>query len=191
MIERIPWREYQREGLHWLVENRRCALWLWMGGGKTLMTYAALVELFDASIVRQVLVVAPKRVIEMPWPDEAAKWRVPLRVVPIVGGPDERKAALRRPADVNLISFDNLKWLFEQPGADRLFDGVVIDEASKLKDHSSKRFKLVLEKLQRCTLFWELTGTPAANSYLGLFTQMALLDGGKALGRNVTAFHKI
>ncbi len=33
-----------------------------------------------------------------------------------------------------------------------------------------------------------LTGTPAANSYLDLYSQIWFLDGGKALGRNITEF---
>lgn len=190
MIHRVPWREYQKVGLAWLAENSRCALWLWMGGGKTLITYASLVERFDAADVRRVLIVAPKRVIEMAWPEEAVKWRVPLRVVPLVGGPAERKAALARPADVNLISFDNLGWLFENMKAARRFDGIVIDESSKLKDHASRRFKLVRKYCKRYTLMWQLTGTPAANNYLGLYTQIGLLDGGAALGSTVTAFRE-
>ena len=67
---------------------------------------------------------------------------------------------------------------------------MIIDELSSFKNPSSKRFK----KLKTVTPFFDrvigLTGTPAPNSYMDLWSQIYLLDRGERLGKNITAFRR-
>lgn len=69
---------------------------------------------------------------------------------------------------------------------------VIIDEASGFKDHATARFKaLVAVRAQGfIDRLYELTATPAGEGYMGLFPQMFLMDLGKRLGRNITAYRE-
>ena len=82
-------------------------------------------------------------------------------------------------------------------------DILVIDELSLAKNHSSKRFNALRPYLHDIAKVdgkkdftspfrrrWGLTGTPAPNSYLDLFAQARLIDGGKRLGSAFTAFQR-
>ena len=67
---------------------------------------------------------------------------------------------------------------------------VVIDESSSFKNHRAKRFKALTWIRPHVTRIVELTGTPAPNSLADLWAQLYLLDEGKRLGRNITAFRE-
>jgi SNF2 family DNA or RNA helicase len=65
---------------------------------------------------------------------------------------------------------------------------VVIDESSSFKNGTSKRFramKKVMKYIDRTVL---LTGTPASNGYIDLWSQFYLLDMGARLGFTLTMF---
>jgi len=165
-----------------------------MGLGKTVSTLTAVEFLiYHDFAVNTVLVVAPKRVVENVWTTEGKKWEHlnKLRITRIIGTPKQRKAALKEEADVYLISKDNLVWLIALHGSSRLpFDMLVIDESSAFKNHASKRFKalkLVIGCFDRVVI---LTGTPAPNGLKDLWAQIYLLDRGKRLGKNITAYRR-
>ena len=80
-------------------------------------------------------------------------------------------------------------------------DILVIDELSLAKNHSSKRFNALRPYLHDIAKVdgrkdftspfrrrWGLTGTPAPNSYLDLFAQARLIDGGKRFGTAFTRY---
>lgn len=67
---------------------------------------------------------------------------------------------------------------------------VFLDESSSFKDHKSARFKALVSVRAQGFIdrLHELTATPAAESYLGLFAQLYLMDRGERLGNNITAY---
>ena len=77
------------------------------------------------------------------------------------------------------------KW---RPPARMIYDAIVVDESSKLKSHASNRFRAARLLARHVEYFVILTGTPAANGYIDLWAQIYLLDFGKRLGENITAF---
>ncbi|AEY69581.1 helicase [Burkholderia phage vB_BceS_AH2] len=103
-----------------------------------------------------------------------------------------RKATMRNPATIHLVNREQIEQLVYAWGRDWPYDVVIIDESSSLKDHKTKRFK-ALKAVKNAGLIkrlHELTATPAAEGYMGLFAQMYLLDGGKRLGKNITAYRE-
>ena len=60
--------DYQKEALAHLYKERRAALWMPMGGGKTVTTLTALEALSVVEDVYPVLVLAPLRVARSTWP---------------------------------------------------------------------------------------------------------------------------
>ena len=92
------------------------------------------------------MVVAPLRVANNAWMQEAEKWThlQNLSVSVATGMEQERRWALRRKADIYVINRENIQWLIEQSGIAFDFDMLVIDELSSFKSYQSKRFKALM-----------------------------------------------
>lgn len=179
---------YQEKGIDFWLANPRTYFAVDMGLGKTYMVLKALTK-----IKRPALIVAPLRTIYTTWPDEIKKWNLPLTSV-IVHGKD-KELALNAKVDVYLTNFESIPFVYDTVAAmfkrhERPhFRTLVIDEGSKVKSHKTKRFDY-LKAL--CAIFPGyraiLSGTPAPNSLLDLWSQYYLLDDGEALGRRYSAF---
>ena len=65
---------------------------------------------------------------------------------------------------------------------------VVIDESSSFKNHRAKRFRALKLVRSRINRIVELTGTPNPRGLMDLWAQVFLLDGGKRLGRTISAY---
>jgi len=188
---------YQQEAMRFLYDVPRCALWMPMGGGKTVSTLTALDNLSLVEDVFPILVLAPLRVARSTWPDEVAKWDhlKHLRVSTICGSAKERKAALDTPADIYTMNYDNLVWLTQALGGDWPFKTVVADEFTRLKSfrlrQGSKRARaLGAHAHTGVTRFIGLTGTPSSNGLKDLWGQTWFLDKGVRLGKTFSAFEQ-
>lgn len=153
-------------------------LMLDMGLGKTAVALQALTDEHLPA-----LVAAPKRVAELAWPAEAAKWRPDLTVAVAVGRPQQRLAALDSDADIVALGIDNL-------GDARVgrWRTLVFDESSLLKSAATKRWKLAKGLAPHSENVWLLSGTPAPNGLLDLWSQIYLLDQGERLGSRITIY---
>lgn len=193
--EFVP-RPYQPPIIAHIQNQRRVACWADMGLGKTVATLTAIE--FDLALgAGPALVLAPLRVAREVWATEARKWKHlrHLRVVPILGDAATRGRALRTPADVYTINYDNLPWLVETCGDAWPFRIVVADEATRLKSFrlhkgsGSKRAQMLARVAhRRIERFVALTGTPCPNGLLDLWGQTWFIDAGARLGRTFTAF---
>lgn len=191
-MEFVP-HNYQKAAFRWIINKPRCALLLDMGLGKTVTTLTALDYLIYMDLeINNALVIAPKRVVTDTWAKECKKWDhlSKLRVVPIVGKPEKREEALKKDADVYLISRDNIKWLVEYLGKRWKFDALIIDELSSFKSPGTNRFKALRKVAHRCSRVVGLTGTPAPNGYTDLWSQLYLIDGGERLGHTLKDFRR-
>lgn len=183
---------YQPPVIQHIVDNPFCGLFLDMGMGKTISVLTALNTLIWEELeIDTVLIVAPKRVATLTWPDEVKKWShlKNLTLSVITGTERERLMAMRKKANIHLISRDNLVWLIGQFGGSMLpYDMLVIDESSSFKNPTSKRSQ-ALKHVQACfKRVIILTGTPAPNGLIDLWFQIWLLDRGKRLGAFVSNY---
>lgn len=197
MTQTFTPHDYQREAMLHLFKHKRSALWMPMGGGKTVTTLTALEHLSMVDEVYPALVLAPLRVARSTWPDEIAKWGhlSHLTVSVITGTPAQRQAALDTRADIYTMNYDNLVWLQNYLGDDWPFKTVVADEFTRLKSfrlrQGSKR-AAALGKVAHSHVdrFIGLTGTPAPNGVKDLWGQIWFLDKGARLGRTFSAFEQ-
>jgi signal recognition particle subunit SEC65 len=98
-----------------------------------------------------------------------------------------------------VVSVEN----YESTGGTSVFDlsvdgapfyyagGCLVHNCSMFKDYSTNRFKALAKVRSHPGLIERmhlLTATPAAESYLHLFAQIFLIDGGKRFGKKVTPF---
>lgn len=178
-----------------MLENPYQLVALRMGGGKTVATLTAINELmFDRFDLSKTLVVAPKRVAEMVWHREAAKWDhlAKLRVAKVLGTKDQRMRGLMQDADVYVINRENFVWLVKLVAESKEpwpFDCVVIDENIGFKDRGSKSWQALRSVRKAVERLYILTGTPDPNGdLLDLWPQISVLDGGKRLGTGITKY---
>lgn len=182
---------YQRKAVDFIISHRHCALWVGLGLGKTITTLTATEKLINSMEVSKVLVVAPLRVANSVWAQEACKWAHTkgLVVSLCTGSAKARGAALAVDADIYIINRENVVWLVKHyTKRSWPFDCLVIDESSSFKNSSTKRWKALKKVRPYIDRTIELTGTPSPNGLLDLWPQIYLLDYGQRLGKTKTAY---
>jgi hypothetical protein len=180
-----------------------------MGLGKTIVALTAVADIKQIRPGFKWLVIAPIKVCETVWRQEAKLWdhTQELTFSLVRGNPRTRAFALNAEADIYLINPELISWLHHYLRENwSMFDGLIIDESSLFKDHRSKRFKILTNYGTQKALKGRdgkalrdergqtvkipphkfkrtviMTGTPRPNSMLNLWSQMYILDHGKRL----------
>ncbi len=177
---------YQIKAIEFILDKKKCALYLDMGLGKTVITLTAINKLLDEFSISKVLVIGPLRVINNVWHNEITKWSYlkHLTYSIVTGNEKQRKDALKKEANIYLINRENIHWLYKTKNIN--WDLIVLDESSSFKSSTSKRFKSL--KRFNYEHMVELTGTPSPNGVLDLWSQIYLIDKGKRLGKTMYAY---
>lgn len=181
-----PLKHQQLAG-EFLRRHDRCALFLDMGLGKTVVTLTRIQELFSEFAIHKALVIAPLRPAEDTWPTELAKWDhlAGLRMSLVLGTAKQRLRALNNDAEIYVINRENIAWLVKTLGGAWPFDLTVIDELSSFKSTSAQRWRILRRVIKLSQYVIGLTGTPAARGYIDLWPELYLIDGGERLGKTV------
>ena len=185
MLARSNLHPYQTDLIEKAKSCQNMGLFLPPGLGKTTTTLTIIAEQFKG----KTLIIAPKRVAETVWEQETKKWShlAHLRVSKIIGNPTQRLSALNSDADIYLINLENVVWLTDaQPKL--VFTNLVIDESSRFKDPSTKRFKALKKHLKGFSRRLILTGTPTPQGMGDLWSQVGILDLGERLETSLTRF---
>ena len=195
MLERNDLHNYQKACVEHIITHPYCGLFIDMGLGKTATTLTAISDLmYDYCEINSVLVIAPKRVAESVWQEEAEKWvhLQHLRFSKIIGTQKQRIAAIMETkADIYIISRDNVAWLCALYGGGKLpFDMVVVDELSSFKSYKSVRFKALRGARPYLKRLVGLTGTPAPNGLIDLWPQIYLMDRGDRLEKTISRYRE-
>uniref|UniRef100_A0A8C9Y9N6 Chromodomain helicase DNA binding protein 6 n=1 Tax=Sander lucioperca TaxID=283035 RepID=A0A8C9Y9N6_SANLU len=184
-------REYQLEGMNWLLFNwynrKNCILADEMGLGKTIQSITFLYEIFSMGIRGPFLIIAPLSTITN-WEREFRTW-THMNVIVYHGSQISRQMILQyemfyRDPQGNTIpgvlKFHGVITTFEMIMADSpelkklQWRCVVIDEAHRLKNRNCKLLEgLKLMNLEHKVL---LTGTPLQNSVEELFSLLNFLE---------------
>lgn len=191
------------------------------GLGKTIIGLTAISEWFKQGVLgpdESVLVIAPIKVCETVWRQEARDWSHTkhLTFQLIRGTEKERTLALARPAHVYLVNPELLTWLQKWVRYDwtKKFKACIIDESSMFKDNRSQRFRVLsnygtkqtvkgpngktlycpitgeptIVGPQRFKRFAVLTGTPSPSGLQNLWAPFYLLDHGQRLHKKFDTF---
>lgn len=158
--------EYQNRIVAFLHQHQHAILSVDMGLGKTAATLAYI----NQARPKTILIVAPKRVAESVWLQEAEKWgyaHTASKMVIVKGTPKQRAKAIADNAHpYKIISRDNLKDVYGYQ-----CELLVIDELTSFKSVQSKRTQAVLSiKASRKV---GLTGTFLANGAIDIYGQCA------------------
>lgn len=192
MMEFKPY-PYQQACIDKILHEPYVGLYLDCGLGKTIITLSAIQQLkFSRFQIRRVLVIAPKKVAEATWTEEALSWEQTknLRFSKVLGSEKKRMQALKEEADIYLTNRENVCWLVNLYRQKWPFDMVVLDESSSFKNPRAKRFKALAKVRPHISRLVELTGTPSPNSLMDLWAQVYLLDEGERLGKRFRGFQQ-
>ena len=163
-------------------------LFLDPGLGKTAISLATFLILKEQGYAKKILIIAPLRPLYKVWPDEIEKWEEFKDITyTILHGPSKYQN-LQLDVDIYLINPEGLLWLLNTKQLPVNWDILIVDESTKFKDSTTKRFKLLKPFIPMFSRRWILTGTPSPNGLEDLFGQIYLLDMGRALGRYITHY---
>jgi superfamily II DNA or RNA helicase len=169
------------------------------GLGKTAVVLHWLADRILNCEIKGAIVVAPLRVCNLTWPNEAARW-ADLDWLRIANLRTEagRSAFRRGKANIFLCNYEMLPRLAEtlfkgRAEKDWPVDVVIFDEITKAKAYrprgrGAKRIKALVPFMEMFKYRIGLTGTPAPNSLMDLFGQIGILDAGHRLGRAIGPF---
>jgi hypothetical protein len=195
-------RSYQQRLATFLYERDAAFAIAPLGAGKGAAALTTFADLVHDGHRRHALVIAPKLVATTVWPAEIVSWPhlAHLRFAVLDGGPTRRRALLHHlqlfheGRAVTIIGIDLVPWIVKELAgvADDhpLFDVLIIDETSRLKDPSGKRARALLKIAGRFRTRWGLTGTPRPNSSRDLFMPAAILTDGALWGRAFIPWQK-
>lgn len=177
--------KYQLRAINFILDKKKCALYLGMGLGKTIISLTSLIKIkqLKNNTPLRALIIGPLKVVNNVWHNELQAWEhtKDLTYSIITGSAQRRAEAISEVADIYLINRENIMWLYENNHTS--WDVIIIDESSSFKNAASKRFK-ALRKF-KYEYMVQLSGTPSPNGLLDLWSQIYLLDHGERLGKNI------
>lgn len=160
---------YQERAVKFMTTTDKAILSVGMGLGKT----AATLNYINQLRPRTCLIVAPKRVAEHVWKQEAQKWGLMdvYNKMQIVAGTKAKRKQIIESGNYLIIGRDNLA---DVTGMS--FDLLVIDELTSFKNINSKRTDAICSIQARQKI--GLTGTFLTNGAMDMFGQFAALGIG-------------
>jgi SNF2 family DNA or RNA helicase len=189
-------RKSQQHAAQFILNNKKCALHLPVGFGKTRATIHALDNLTKQKD-RSILIVAPKLVTYHTWPEELKKCGEFLKEVDVIIIDDtkkkrEKQLSMMKGSALTLCNVEKLSWLigYWSLKGKWPYDIIVLDESSLFKNGSSERFKALKCVLPYTDRIIELTGTPMPRDPMDLWSQIYILDNGKRLGKYKTHYQQ-
>jgi len=133
MLKKNNLHNYQLKAVNHIINTPKCALFLDMGLGKTTTTLTAIEDLLYDSfeLDGKVLIIAPLRVANTVWKQEAQKWEhlKDLTFSIVTGKLADRVSALQKDADIYVINRENIPWLVQYHKTKWRYSMVVIEEA--------------------------------------------------------------
>ena len=143
----FPLREYQTEGVKFLINQRNILLADEMGLGKTIQTIVAIRLLLSNKEIKNCLIIVPVSLMSN-WIYEFKVWGSILKPRPITGTQKKRKVVYKMNNPVQIASYESIRNDIDFLIENKSYDLVIIDEAQRIKNDSSQISK-VIKKIPR------------------------------------------
>lgn len=169
-------RDYQLEGINWLINNNVAVLADDMGLGKTVQAIKAMDIHFRSGEITKCIIVSPISLIKN-WENEISKWSPHLVYNRFSSKTSDTEVIkLLAVSHILITNYENLRNenIFLK---DYNFDLMILDEAHRIRKFSSQVSKAVFDfKKEK---LWALTGTPIENNIQDFLTLVGHLTGNK------------
>jgi SNF2 family DNA or RNA helicase len=194
ILSYYPWpgrykpMSHQRDTSAFLTTHRRALVLSEPGTGKTASSLWAADFLMRYGIVKRVLVVCPLSTIRSVWAKEL-KTFVPHRAFDLIIGSRERRAELiTNPSlEFAVINHDGVKTIQDFL---HLFDLVIYDEGTALKNPGTDRFRIFNSWVMKANPWlWVMTGTPFSQTPMDAWA-LAKIVSSPTLTKSYTGFRE-
>jgi len=172
LFKRKPY-QHQIEIIKHCIIEKRFALLCEMGTGKTQAIINTFDILYREGIIKKCLIICPKTIME--------NWTEEIRInsdyswIILDGKKKQRLKNLTLQKQFYILNYagmlvlkDDVDW--------NMFNMVVLDESSKIKNHQAQRTKIILRAFKNVPYKYILSGTPITQNPLDIFTQFKFLD---------------
>lgn len=181
---KLDFHHYQREAIDFVMNRDGSAVFADPGLGKTAIALMCIV-IYRLITGRRSLVVTPLRPMFSTWPAEIDQWEDFRHLkYQICHG---KNKTIDPDVDLHIVNPEGLQSFIKQRAA-RDIGFLIVDESSKFKNFRAKRTKLLKTYAKRVNKRLIMTGTPAPNGYLDLWSQLHIADKGATLGTRYTQF---
>jgi superfamily II DNA or RNA helicase len=167
MSSKLSLFDHQKRGVEFAINNKHATLGMAVGLGKTLTSITAAKKLLNDGKVKRFLIVAPSSV-KYNWKEEIEGFSDAKAAV--LSSEDLRKKDAEdrwKEAENSQFVVVNYDMLRKPEIADRLKklcpDGIIADEAHKLKNYDTQQTKAFAERWKKSDYVWFLTATPFPN----------------------------
>lgn len=178
--------QHQVETAEFFMYNPRGLCLNAPGTGKTLSVLWASDYLLEIGYIKKVVIIAPLSTLKVVWGNEFMHHLTHRRFNIVTGDKRRRERLADEPGvDYYIINHDGFTTM---PEAFYDADLIVYDEATALKNPSSRRYKLFARYVREVDpMLWLLTGTPIAQNPTDAWT-LAKLIGSKTVPNSYTSF---
>lgn len=164
------------------------------GSGKTICAATAIVNRLNENPDHRVLIVTTPAIANTVWVQTFSEWEHTNHIKAAYAGggvkPKERQVIFEDLTNqVIVTTFNLLPWVKKLKYFTD-FQGLVIDETTKLTHLGGTHLKSIRPATQKFPWRIGLTGTPVGESALSLYPQLLLTDLGETFGRSKDRFLK-
>jgi SNF2 family DNA or RNA helicase len=178
--------EHQARTAEFLTLHKRAFVFNEAGTGKTAATIWAADFLMNRKKINKVLIVCPLSIMESAWLGDLFRIAMHRSAAIAYGTAEKRKKIILGDYEFVVINYDGVE-IVKNEILDAGFDLIICDEASALKNASTKRWKTIASLVKPDTWLWLMTGTPAAQSPLDAYG-MAKLVSPSRIPRSASAW---
>ena len=184
-------REYQNEGVKWLLQRDRAILADDMGLGKTVQVIRTMQALSkrhpvgQKDSIKRILIVAPKVALYV-WMLELDKWWPDgfACTIMLIGHAAKRRKIIEELDDVRIIltTYNTLKTHIKPKEPSKTdfpleHDIIIADEAHRFRNRKTATYKMM--KQLSAPYFYMLSGTPATRGPQDLWALLNIIDRGR------------
>ena len=168
-------KEFQKEGINWLVNNKRGILADDMGLGKTVQAIMAIRFLIYNDHIKNILILCPKSLVKN-WVAEIQKWAPELSVIDLNPPANLKNIAWDSCIEEAIVKITNYESFKEKPKyfLENKIDVLICDEAHRLRKNSSQISSSVATL--KTDFFWMLSGSPIEKDEKDLSTLLSILN---------------
>jgi SNF2 family DNA or RNA helicase len=179
----------QRKTAAFLTMNKRALCLNAPGTGKSVSTLWAADYLLECGIAKKILIVAPLSTVKVVWGKELKHHFSHRSFQLIIGSREQKLRALAvKGTQFYVTNHDGFTTIQKDLP---IFDVVIYDEATALKNPNSNRFKVFFRWINTYNPWlWLLTGTPISQSPVDAWT-LARLVNNPHVPRSFTAFREL
>lgn len=183
--------DHQKAALAIILHQPRFIFHVGMGGGKTrlMLTHMQLRKLRGEQV--RAIVFVPYVSAVQTWVDEVAKFAPELTCVPLTGSSKENACRIQTSPTAEIVCCCYASAIHIGAGVYSDFNTLIMDEVHKVKNHTTKTFKLCKAISEKADYVYGLTGTPFGRDLQDLWAEFYCIDFGETLGPNISFFREV